>query len=52
MEASSTGAKEGESDTGRVWAVGFCHVTAHSRLHFETYEPFISLILKSFPGPR
>jgi hypothetical protein len=28
----STGAKEGESSIGRVWAAGFYHVTARSRL--------------------
>jgi hypothetical protein len=28
----STGAKKDESSTGRGWAVGFHHVTAHSRL--------------------
>jgi hypothetical protein len=28
----STGAKEDESSTGRVWAAGFHHVTARSRL--------------------
>ena len=27
-----TGTKEDESSTGRVWAAGFSHVTAHSRL--------------------
>jgi hypothetical protein len=27
-----TGTKEGESSTGRVWAAGFHHVTARSRL--------------------
>jgi hypothetical protein len=27
-----TGAKEDESSTGRVWAAGFHHVTARSRL--------------------
>jgi hypothetical protein len=27
-----TGAKEDESNIGRIWAVGFHHVTAHSRL--------------------
>jgi hypothetical protein len=27
-----TGAKENESSTGRVWAAGFHHVTARSRL--------------------
>jgi hypothetical protein len=37
MEASSAGKreygeKEDESSTGRVWAVGFQHVTARSRL--------------------
>jgi hypothetical protein len=43
------GAKEDESITGRIWAAGFCHVMACSRLaHFETYEPFISLIFKFF----
>jgi hypothetical protein len=28
----STGTKEDESSTGRVWAAGFHHVTARSRL--------------------
>jgi hypothetical protein len=28
----STGAKEDESSTGRVWAAGFHHITARSRL--------------------
>jgi hypothetical protein len=28
----SAGAKEDESSTGRVWAAGFHHVTARSRL--------------------
>jgi head-tail adaptor len=28
----STGTKEDESSTGRVWAAGFHHVTASSRL--------------------
>jgi hypothetical protein len=47
----STGAKEGESSTGKVWTAGFHHVTARSRLaHFETYEPFISFIFKFFSG--
>jgi hypothetical protein len=41
----STGTKEDESSTGGVWAAGFHHVTARSRLaRFETYEPFIYLI--------
>jgi hypothetical protein len=40
-----TGAKEDESSTGCIWAAGFHHVMACSRLahRFETYEPFISL---------
>jgi hypothetical protein len=47
-----TGTKEDESSTVRVWAVGFHHVTARSRLAriFETYEPFISLIFNFFSG--
>jgi hypothetical protein len=46
------GAKEDESSTGHVWATGFHHVTARSRLAhiLETYEPFISLIFKYFLG--
>jgi hypothetical protein len=28
----STGAKEDESSTGRIWAAGFHHVTTHSHL--------------------
>jgi len=28
----STGTKEDESSTGRVWAAGFYHVTVRSRL--------------------
>jgi hypothetical protein len=45
------GTKEDESSTGRIWAAGFHHVRAHSRLaHFETYEPFISLIFQIFGG--
>jgi hypothetical protein len=35
----STGAKDDESSTGRVWAAGFHHVTARSRFAlFETYN--------------
>jgi hypothetical protein len=30
--SGSTGAKEDDSITGRVWASGFHHVTARSRL--------------------
>jgi hypothetical protein len=47
------GTKEDESSTGPVWAAGVHHAPARSRLaRFETYEPFISLILKFFFGPR
>jgi hypothetical protein len=43
------GAKEGESSTGHIRAGGSHHVTVHSYLAcFETYDPFISLILKFF----
>jgi hypothetical protein len=28
----STGAKEGESSTGRIWAAEFHHITTHSHL--------------------
>jgi hypothetical protein len=31
-ESLSTGVKEDESSTGRVWAAGFHHVMAHSHL--------------------
>jgi hypothetical protein len=38
----STGTKEDQSITGRVWDAGFHNVTARSGLaRFETYEPFI-----------
>jgi hypothetical protein len=49
----STGAKEGESNTGCVWAAGFHHVTARSRLVgvFKLNEP-ISLIFQFFFGPQ
>jgi hypothetical protein len=45
-----TGTKEDESSTGRVWAAGFHHFRACSRLAyvFETYEQFISLIFQFF----
>jgi head-tail adaptor len=32
LESVSTGSKEDESSTWRVWAAGFHHVTARSRL--------------------
>jgi hypothetical protein len=40
------GAKEDESSTGHIWAAGIHLVMAPFSLggHFETYEPFISLI--------
>jgi hypothetical protein len=40
-----TGAKEGESSTGRFWAAGFHHIKARSRLARD-------LALKFFFGPR
>jgi hypothetical protein len=47
----STGTKEDESSTGRVWAVGFHRVTARFPLaRFETYEPFVSLNFHIFLG--
>jgi hypothetical protein len=39
----STGTKEDESRTGRIWATGFHHVTARSRL-----RAFIYLIFQFF----
>jgi hypothetical protein len=46
------GTKEDESSTGRIWAAGFHQLTACPRLaHFETYEPFVSLI-SNFLGGR
>jgi hypothetical protein len=30
--SASTGVKEDESSTGRIWAAGFHHITARSRL--------------------
>jgi hypothetical protein len=45
-----TGEKEDESSTGRVWAAGFHHVTARSRL--ARVMELISLILQIFWGPR
>jgi hypothetical protein len=49
-----TGAKKDESNSGRVWAAGFQHVTNRARwAHVsETYEPFIYLIFQLFFGPR
>jgi hypothetical protein len=41
----SIGTKEDESSIGRIWAAGFHHVTARSRLaRVFKLEPFISLI--------
>jgi len=49
QENVSTGTKENESSTGRVWAAAFHHVTASSRLaRFGTYKTFISLIFQFF----
>jgi head-tail adaptor len=45
----STGAKDDESCTGRVWVAGFHDVTARSRLaRVLRLESFVSLILKFF----
>jgi hypothetical protein len=57
-----TGTKEDESSNGHIWAAGFHHIPACSRLahissyyglfllgaHFEIYELFISLIFQFF----
>jgi hypothetical protein len=45
----STGAKEDESSTGRIWASGFHHFMSIGA-RFETYEPVISLIFNYFGG--
>jgi hypothetical protein len=44
----STGAKDAESLSGRVWAAGFHHVSARSLLArvLKLMKPFISLIFK------
>jgi hypothetical protein len=43
------GSKKDESSTRSVRAAGFHHITVRNPLaHFETYEPFISLIFHSF----
>jgi hypothetical protein len=48
----STGAKEDESSTGHIWAAGFHHVTARSRLAgiLKLTNSFISLIFQFFGG--
>jgi hypothetical protein len=56
MEASSAGkreygGKEGESNTGRIWAAGFHRITARFRLA-HVLKQFISLIFQFFFGPR
>jgi len=47
-----TGTKEDESSTGRVWAAGFHHVTARSRLArvLKLMKRFISLIFQILSG--
>jgi len=47
-----TGTKGDESSTGRVWAAGFHHVTARSRLarFFKLMNRFFSLIFQRFSG--
>ena len=46
-----TGTKGDESSTGRVWAAGFHHVTARSRLAriLKLNGRFISVIFQFFP---
>jgi hypothetical protein len=44
----TTGAKEDESSTGRVWAAGFHHVTARSRL--ARVLKLMNSLFISFPG--
>jgi hypothetical protein len=57
MEARSagsvgTGKKKDKSSTGRVWTIGFHHVTARSRLaHFETFGSVNSLNFQFFFVP-
>jgi hypothetical protein len=48
---TSTGTKEDEPSTGKIWAAGFHHVTACSRLAgiLKLNELLISLIFKFFP---
>jgi hypothetical protein len=48
----STGAKEDESSTGRVWAVGIspCYGLFSLGGRFKTYEPFVSLIFQFCSG--
>jgi hypothetical protein len=48
----STGAKEDESSTGRVWAAGFRHVTVRFRLAgvFKLKKKFICIVFKTFSG--
>jgi hypothetical protein len=50
----SKGTKEDESSTGRVWAAGFHHVTARSRLAgvLKLTNRFFCLIFQFFFGPR
>jgi hypothetical protein len=38
-----TGTKEDESSTGRVWAAGFYHITARSRL-VRVYVTYINTV--------
>jgi hypothetical protein len=45
----STEAKEDESSTGRVWAAGFHHVTARSRL--ARVLELINRFTQSFSSP-
>jgi hypothetical protein len=50
----STGTKEDESSTGRVWAAGFHHVTARSRLAdvLKLTNRLVLYFSNFFFGPR
>jgi hypothetical protein len=50
----STGAKEDETSTGSVWAAGFNHVTARSRLAgvLKLMKCLFLYFSNSFFGPR
>jgi hypothetical protein len=50
----SKGANEDESSTGRVWAAGFHHVTAGSRLArvLKLINPLFLFFFKFFIGLR
>ena len=49
-----TGTKKDESSIGRVWAAGFHHVTAHSRLErvLKLMNSMFSYFFNFFFGPQ